>query len=144
MKLVFAIATFFLLGMMDANASSCQVKSHKTGATAKVSCEHQAKFQGYIDEIDANGGSVRFMGGIRKGKCSNRHMHPCGRALDVCQLGRGIVDKRCNLPPRRALAVIAQRHGLFEGGRWCKHDYGHAQVGISAAACGEKTYAHAR
>jgi len=29
-------------------------------------------------------------------------------------------------------------HGLFEGGRWCNSDYGHAQVGVTAAACGDR------
>lgn len=28
--------------------------------------------------------------------------------------------------------------GLFEGGRWCNSDYGHAQVDVTAAACGER------
>jgi hypothetical protein len=26
---------------------------------------------------------------------------------------------------------------LFEGGRWCNSDYGHAQIGVTAAACGD-------
>jgi hypothetical protein len=36
---------------------------------------------------------------------------------------------------------IAAAHGLFEGGRWCNSDYGHAQVGVTAAACGERMLA---
>jgi hypothetical protein len=32
--------------------------------------------------------------------------------------------------------VVAASHGLFEGGRWCDSDYGHAQIGVTAAACG--------
>ncbi|MGB8555920.1 MAG: hypothetical protein WCD73_21600, partial [Pseudolabrys sp.] len=54
-------------------------------------------------------------------------------ALDVCQLRRGVVDRRCNLPGRVTLG-----HGLFEGGRWCNSDYGHAQVDVTAAGCGER------
>ena len=54
--------------------------------------------------------------------------------LDVCQRRRGVVDPRCNLPGRVALGQIAASHGLFEGGRWCDSDYGHAQIGVTAAA----------
>jgi len=121
----------------DANGNGV-VRSRKTGATARVGASHAGKFQAYIDDLEAHGVVVRFMGGIRRGRCSSGHMHPCGRALDVCQLSRGRVDSRCHLPSRQAIAAIANQHGLFEGGQWCHHDYGHAQVGVSAAACGEQ------
>jgi len=49
-----------------------------------------------------------------------------------------VVDPRCNLPTRVSLGRIASTHGLFEGGRWCNSDYGHAQVGVTAAACSER------
>jgi hypothetical protein len=117
--------------------ASGNVVSHKTGATARVSSAHAGQFQAYVDDIEARGGIVRFMGGIRRGHCSSSSMHPCGRALDVCQTGRGRVDARCHLPSRHELAHIAAAHGLFEGGQWCHSDYGHAQVGVSAAACGQ-------
>jgi hypothetical protein len=58
--------------------------------------------------------------------------------LDVCQRRRGVVDPRCNLPARVVLGRVAASHGLFEGGRWCHSDYGHAQIGVTAAACGDK------
>jgi hypothetical protein len=54
------------------------------------------------------------------------------KSLDVCQLRRGVVDRRYNLPGGVALAQISAAHGLFEGGRWCNSDYGHAQVGLIA------------
>jgi len=58
--------------------------------------------------------------------------------LDVCQRRRGVVDPKCNLPGRAALGRIAASHGLFEGGRWCDSDYGHAEIGVTAAACADK------
>jgi hypothetical protein len=58
--------------------------------------------------------------------------------LDVCQLRRGVVDPRCNLPGRVALGQIAVSDGLFEGGLRCDSDYGHAQIGVTAAACGRR------
>lgn len=126
----------------DANGNTATIVSHKTGATARVSASHAAKFQAYIDDLEANSGSViKFIGGTRRGRCSSSSMHPCGRAIDVCQLRRGVVDSSCNLPNRSAIAAIAARHGLFEGGQWCHSDYGHAQVGESAPACGERTLA---
>ena len=124
---------------LDANGNAAGVvRSHKTGATARVGVAFAARFQAYIDDIEARGGSVRFMGGIRRGHCWSGGMHPCGKALDVCQTGRGRVDPRCHLPSRHELARIAAAHGLFEGGQWCHSDYGHAQVGESAAACGSR------
>lgn len=151
--MILAIATIFLVQgadakrhhhktQVDANgntSSGCQVRSQKTKATATVGCQHAASFQSYINSLESAGATILFMGGNRHGHCSDRHMHSCGRALDVCQLSRGKVDSRCHLPSRSAIASIAARHGLFEGGQWCNHDYGHAQVGVSAAACGERT-----
>jgi hypothetical protein len=114
------------------------VVSVKTGARARVAGAYAARFQAYIDDLEKNyGARVLFMGGIRPGRCSAASEHPCGKALDVCQLGRGVVDSRCNLPGRVVLGQVAAAHGLFEGGRWCHSDYGHAQVDVTAAACGD-------
>jgi hypothetical protein len=65
-------------------------------------------------------------------------MHPCGLALDVCQLSRGRVDHRCHLPGPQRIASIARAHGLFEGAEWCHSDYGHVQLGVTAASCGQQ------
>lgn len=120
-------------------AQPCAVTSRKTGASARVGCAHVAAFQGYVDELEnQHGATVYFMGGIRRGKCWSGGMHPCGKALDVCQTSRGRVAAKCHLPGRTQLAAIASRHGLYEGGRWCSSDYGHAQVGVSAADCGSQ------
>jgi hypothetical protein len=124
---------------LDANGNKAAgvVVSHKTGARARVGIKYAARFQAYIDDLETNHGArVLFMGGIRPGRCSSSSEHPCGKALDVCQRGRGVVDPRCHLPGRTALGQIAASHGLFEGGRWCNSDYGHAQIDVTAAACG--------
>ena len=114
------------------------VVSAKTGARARVGGAYAARFQAYIDDLEKNyGARVLFMGGIRRGQCSIASEHPCGKALDVCQLRRGVVDPRCNLPGRVTVGRIAAGHGLFEGGRWCDSDYGHAQVDVTAPACGD-------
>ncbi|MFZ0069460.1 MAG: hypothetical protein WAK90_25135 [Pseudolabrys sp.] len=125
---------------LDANGNTMGViVSAKTGARARVGVAYAARFQAYIDDLETNHGArVLFMGGIRPGHCSPASEHPCGKALDVCQLRRGVVDSRCNLPGRRVLGEIAASHGLFEGGRWCNSDYGHAQIGVTAAACGDR------
>lgn len=125
--------------VIDANGNGTgSVVSHKTGATARVGVQFASRFQSYIDDLEARGATVKFMGGIRRGHCWSGGMHPCGKALDVCQTGRGRVDARCHLPSRHELAHIAAAHGLFEGGQWCHSDYGHAQVGESAAPCGSR------
>ncbi len=124
--------------VLDANGNGGIVVSHKTGATARVGFAFASRFQGYIDAVEAAGASVYFMGGIRRGHCWSGGLHPCGKALDVCQTGRGRVAAKCHLPDRSTLARIAEAHGLFEGGQWCHSDYGHAQVGESAAPCGSR------
>jgi hypothetical protein len=126
-------------GALDANGNKAGVViSAKTGAHARVGIAYAARFQAYIDDLENNyGARVLFMGGIRHGRCSISSEHPCGKALDVCQLRRGVVDPRCRLPGRVVLGQIAASHGLFEGGRWCNSDYGHAQIGVTAAACGD-------
>jgi hypothetical protein len=127
------------LHALDANGNKGIVISHKTGARARVGVTYAARFQAYIDDLENNHGArVLFMNGIRPGRCSPASEHPCGKALDVCQRRRRVVDPRCNLPGRVALGHIASVHGLFEGGRWCNSDYGHAQVGVTAAACGDR------
>jgi hypothetical protein len=114
------------------------VMSAKTGARARVGVAYAARFQAYIDDLEKNyGARVLFMGGLRPGGCAAESEHPCGKALDVCQLRRGVVDPRCNLPGRVVLGQIAAAHGLFEGGRWCHSDYGHAQIDVTAPACGD-------
>ncbi len=125
---------------LDANGNEAGiVMSHKTGAMARVGAAYSGRFQAYIDDLENNHGArVLFMGGIRRGRCSIYSEHPCGKALDVCQLRRGVVDARCHLPGRAALGQIAAAHDLFEGGRWCDSDYGHAQVGVTAPDCGER------
>jgi hypothetical protein len=126
--------------VVDANGNAAGIIiSAKTGARARVGVAYAARFQAYINDLENNHGArVLFMGGIRPGRCSASSEHPCGKALDVCQLRRGVVDPRCNLPGRAAIAEIAASHGLFEGGRWCNSDYGHAQVDVTAAACAER------
>lgn len=122
----------------DANGNSAgNVISHKTGASARVGAQYAARFQGYIDDLEARGATVYFMGGIRRGHCWSGGLHPCGKALDVCQTSRGRVAAKCHLPDRSTLARVAQSHGLFEGGRWHNSDYGHAQVGCTAG-CGDE------
>lgn len=118
------------------------VRSSKTGATARVAPGNRAKFQAYVDDLERNyGATVRFMGGYRRGPCSLASQHPCGGALDVCQLRRGIVDARCHLPSRRVMVKVARAHGLYEGGSWCNSDRGHAQVRESAGPCRGNLYA---
>lgn len=119
------------------------VRSQKTGATARVSPKYAGQFQAYINELEAHGAVIHYMGGYRPGKCSPASLHPCGMALDVCQDSRGRVSgrKKCFLPVPKDIARIAERQGLFEGSLWCNSDYGHAQVIMTAKACSTKEIA---
>lgn len=117
------------------------VRSAKTGATALVAPAHRAAFQSYIDDLEANGATVRFMGGIRRGPCWSGGLHPCGKALDVCQTTRGHVDRRCHLPGARQEIALAAKHGLHSGAIWCHSDYGHIQTQATASSCQRNLYA---
>ena len=104
------------------------IRSHKTGATAHVSSRAAPAMQAMLDDLEHNhGATIRFVGGIRAGRCSLGSQHPCGWAMDVCQLSRGVVDPRCNLPAPAEFHRIARAHGLYEGAVWCNTDYGHVQ-----------------
>jgi hypothetical protein len=108
----------------------------KAGATATVSSRYADQFQHLIDDLEASGARITFMGGIRPGRCAQDSKHPCGMALDVCQYRRGIVEAKCRLPSPSAVSAIASRHGLFSGGDWCSSDYGHFEAGGSVACHG--------
>jgi hypothetical protein len=116
------------------------VTSHY-GARASVSPKYAARFQGLIRDLEAHGAAIRFMGGYRSGVCGQASKHPCGMALDICQLSRGVVDRACHLPGRREVSAIASRHRLFSGGDWCSSDYGHFEAGGSVA-CGHSWASH--
>ncbi len=117
------------------------VRSGKTGATAHVAARYAAIFQSYVDDLEAHGATVKFLGGYRPGPCASWSEHPCGKALDVCQTRRGVVDPRCHLPGRAQMIAIANRHDLQEGGEWCHSDMGHAQIDRTASRCGHNLYA---
>lgn len=117
------------------------VRSAKTGATAHVSPRFQPIAQAVVDDLEARGAVIRFMGGYRKGPCWAGGLHPCGLAIDLCQLRRGVVDPRCKLPSKAVEASVAAAHGALSGGIWCNGDRGHIQLGQTAGACGSNLYA---
>lgn len=117
------------------------VRSGKTGATARVSPRFAPIAQAVVDDLEARGAAIRFMGGYRKGPCWTGGLHPCGLAIDLCQTARGVVDGRCHLPSRAVEASIAAAHGALSGGVWCHQDRGHIQLGQTAGACGSNLYA---
>lgn len=113
----------------------------KTGASATVASRYAPAFQALIDDLEAHGAVIKFMGGYRSGQCGQASKHPCGMALDICQYARDVVDRRCGLS-RMVVAELAAKHGLFSGGLWCNPDFGHVEAGGSAE-CGQ-SWAHIR
>ena len=114
------------------------VRSAKTGATAHVSSKYGCTFQSYINDLEAMGAKIYYMGGYRRGQCSAGSQHPCGSALDVCQDSRGRVSgaRDCYLPGPAAMAAAAARRGLHEGSVWCRQpDYGHVQAIKTGSTC---------
>ena len=98
----------------------------KAGPTAKVARSAAPKFQAFIDELEATGYRIRFMGGWRRhGSCRGCVMHPRGLALDINQTARNRVTDR--FPA--GIGQMAKRHGLFSGGGWrSTPDTGHFEV----------------
>ena len=125
----------------QAESGSGIVRSGKTGATARVSPRFQPIAQAVVDDLEARGAVIKFMGGYRKGPCWSGGLHPCGLAIDLCQTGRGIVDRRCNLPSKAVEASVAAAHGALSGAIWCNGDRGHVQLGQTAGPCGSNLYA---
>ena len=130
-----------LLLFAATSANAAGVVTSKQGAKAYVSAAAAPKFQAYVNDLEARGAKIYSLGGYRKGRCSSGSLHPCGKAMDVCQTRRGRVEARCRLPSRHELARIAAAHGLFEGGQWCNSDMGHVQTVITASRCGQNLYA---
>jgi len=122
------LALAFIMTTGYANAGTIRSKA---GATASVANKYVSIFQAYINALERHGARIPkgFLGGIRKGRCAvPRHKHPCGMAIDVCQLRRGVVDRRCNLPSPAQIIKIANSVGLTEGAEWTHSDYGHAEI----------------
>lgn len=134
----------------NGNAASGVIRSSKTGATAHVASRYQFQFQALLDDFEARGATVYYMGGIRKGRCSLGSQHPCGWAVDFCQDYRGHVSglRDCHLPGPAEFHAIVREHGLYDGSVWCNGDYGHVQVkdsgGCNVAAHGRWGHGHRR
>ena len=108
-----------------ANADAATIRS-KSGATAQVAGQWAHKFQCLVNKIDASGFHIKFMGGYRPGPCWSGGKHPCGMALDICQLSR---DVTCPGFPRAASTKFALACGLFPGSLWKRNpDTGHFEV----------------
>ena len=118
------------------------IRSHKTGATARVSPKAAPAMQAMLNDLEENyGAKIKFIGGYRAGTCSGdthycllRHQHWFGYAMDVCQTDRGVVDPSCMLPEPAVFNKIARAHGLYEGSVWCNGDYGHVQF-LNSGGC---------
>lgn len=77
-----------------------------------------------INELEATGYKIKFMGGYRNDPCSKRHMHGCGLAVDINQFARNVV--RPHLPNNAT--AIASKHGLLHGAVWHNADTGHFEL----------------
>ena len=114
----------------------------KAGAWASVAPQYAAAFQALVDDLEAHGAVIRFMGGYRHGRCGQATKHPCGMALDICQYGRSVVERKCQLPGAAVENAIAEAHGLFHGARWCNPDRGHFESGRSVGCGGNWATVH--
>ena len=116
--------------------------SRKTGARARVGGAHAARFQAYIDDLENNQApAVPLHGRHASGTLSSSGMHPCGKALDVCQMRRGVVDSRCHLPARRRLRRLLTPWPV-EGGRCAIRTMVTSSSGVTAeiAVTGELAF----
>lgn len=114
----------------SASAGRATIRSGKTGETATVAAEYAGRFQSFLDDLEAHGATIYYMGGIRSGHCSIGSQHPCGWAVDFCQDYYGHVSgaRDCRLPEPAEFHKIVVAHGLHDGSVWCRSDYGHVQA----------------
>lgn len=121
-----ALNLLVALGLLIAVPAQAETIRSRSGATARVSASHAAKFQGFINELESNGYRIKFMGGVRGGRCAPpRHKHPCGAAIDINQTARDVVTAR--FP--QSINAMARRHGLLHGAEWRRNpDAGHFEV----------------
>jgi len=115
---------FIILLLSTTCVFGAEVKS-KSGAKTQVASSAAAKFQEFIDWLDEHGYPIKFMGGIRRGRCGLASLHPCGKAIDINQVARGRVIRA--YPP--GTAAKAASLGIVSGGSWCHSDLGHWQIG---------------
>jgi hypothetical protein len=91
-------------------------------------------FQAYIGDLEAN--MAAYVYG-RIGRALLTFQRAPAEGSDVsgpARRGRPAMQSA----DRVTHGQVAAAHGLFEGGRWCNSDYGHAQVDVTAAGCGER------
>jgi hypothetical protein len=126
-----------LLGAPAASARAGTVRA-RAGAIAHVADAAVAAFQCVIDRLEAEGYSVRFMGGYRKHGSVPHSLHPKGLALDINQLARNVTRPKM---PANEIA-IANGCGAVSGAQWRHGDSGHFQIGGWAGRHGVKSHHH--
>lgn len=131
------IITLLFVALISNTVSAAETIRSRSGATARVSAAAAPKFQALVDWLDARGYVIRFMGGIRPGRCSSRHMHPCGTALDINQTARGRITRSFPV----GVDDEARSLGLVHGAWWSNQDRGHFQVGGYAGDQGRRRIA---
>lgn len=102
------------------------VTTHKLKKRFRVAAAYAPAFKGFVDDFEQSGGTIRFIGGFRSGHCWTGGLHPCGRAIDICQYSRGVVDRRCHWP--RNTTQLAHKWGLTDGATWRHGDRGHIEA----------------
>jgi hypothetical protein len=112
------------LARQGAGCGSLSTVRASSGATACVASSAASKFQALINDLEATGYRIDFMGGWRRHGSVAESKHPAGLALDINQVGRGRVTRRL---PGNATAIAA-RYGLLHGAVWHHSDAGHFEV----------------
>ncbi|ORE94042.1 Methyl-accepting chemotaxis protein [Stappia sp. 22II-S9-Z10] len=115
-----APASSAITGTMGAHGQRLVSIRSASGLTATVNAEHAAKFQGLIDDLEAQGYAIRSLGGYNNrtiagtNKLSN---HAFGNAIDINPaenpMGPNLIT---DMPVN--IAELARKHGLSWGGNW--------------------------
>lgn len=122
----------------DANGNWLVPVRSDSGKTAKVASRYARQFQGFIDDLEAHGYRIDFMGGWRRsGTCRSCDAHPAGRAIDINQTARNRVTRK--LPAN--VTSIAARHGICHGAIWDRPDGGHFEIAEKSRATSCRRFA---
>lgn len=107
-------------GTMGAHGQRLVSIKSASGLTATVNAEHAAKFQGLIDDLEAQGYAIRSLGGYNNrniagtNKLSN---HAFGNAIDINPTENPMGPNLITDMPAN-VAELAKKHGLSWGGNW--------------------------
>ncbi|MCF3933303.1 M15 family metallopeptidase [Acuticoccus sp. M5D2P5] len=107
-------------GTMGAHGQRLVPISTAGGLSAMVNAEHAARFQGLINDLEAQGYAIRSLGGYNNRKIAGTNVlsnHAFGNAIDI-NPGENPMGSKLITDMPANISELAKKHGLGWGGNW--------------------------